>query len=234
MKTVGICGRDSGEHAVDVLEAQPKILKLLDELDLLDRAFIEDPVARNSTGGLRQEPTALVIPDGIDGDPGKGRHLTDLELRHLGILLLTLESGPESMIPIMHTPRRVVAVLLYALGATAACNSGRPEMTTTDLPPIACRLDALSPAQRAREGELLQQHLAVTLEVRERDDGFSFRYPADVAQFALLAEFVGLEHLCCPFLDFRLEWAGAEENPWLHITGGTRVKEFVKSTFTRP
>lgn len=137
------------------------------------------------------------------------------------------------MILIMHTPRRVVAVLLCVLGSTAACKPEGPEMTTTDLPPIACRLDALTPAQRAREGELLEQHLAATLEVRERDDGFSFRYSADVPQFARLAEFVGLEHLCCPFLDFQLEWAGAEESPWLHVTGGARVKEFVQSTFSR-
>lgn len=134
----------------------------------------------------------------------------------------------------MHAlPGMVVVLLCVLLSSTAACYPEGPEMTTADLPSIACRLDALTPAQRAREGELLEQHLAATLEVRERDDGFSFRYTADVAQFSRLAEFVGLEHLCCPFLDFQLEWAGAEESPWLHVTGGPRVKEFVESTFTR-
>ena len=100
--------------------------------------------------------------------------------------------------------------------------------------PIACRLSALTPTQRTREGELLREHLASILETREREDGYSFRYPSDPALFPRLAELVTLEHRCCPFLDFRLEWAGAEESPWLHVLGGARAKAFVKDTFGAP
>lgn len=97
--------------------------------------------------------------------------------------------------------------------------------------PIACVLNALTPQERAREAALLGEHLASVRETRERDDGYSFRYPSDPALFQRMAELVTLEHRCCPFLDFRLEWAGEEEAPWLHVTGGARVKEFVAETF---
>lgn len=46
-----------------------------------------------------------------------------------------------------------------------------------------------------------------------------------------MAELVALEHRCCPFLDFELEWARADSAPWLHIRGGARVKDFVLETF---
>ena len=48
-----------------------------------------------------------------------------------------------------------------------------------------------------------------------------------------MAELVGLEHRCCPFLDFRLEWRGQEETPWLLVTGSARAKAFVKGTFAQ-
>ena len=37
--------------------------------------------------------------------------------------------------------------------------------------PIACRPQALTPQERAREGELLQEHLASVRQVREQEDG---------------------------------------------------------------
>lgn len=108
------------------------------------------------------------------------------------------------------------------------------EQNETNLPPIACSLSALSAQERHREGELLELHLASIRERRERADGYSYRYPEDPALFAQMAELVSLEHRCCPFLDFQLEWAGAEPAPWLHIVGGARVKPFVDETFGTP
>jgi hypothetical protein len=96
---------------------------------------------------------------------------------------------------------------------------------------VTCRLDALTQRERVREREILTEHLVATLETRERDDGYAFRYGSDPALFARMAELVTLEHRCCPFLDFRLEWGGADEGPWLYITGGARVKSFVAETF---
>ena len=108
------------------------------------------------------------------------------------------------------------------------------EQTTESQRPIACVLSALTPAERVREGELLEEHHASIRERRERPDGYSYRYPTDPALFSRMAELVTLEHRCCPFLDFQLEWAGTEETPWLHITGGAQVKPFVAETFGQP
>jgi hypothetical protein len=97
--------------------------------------------------------------------------------------------------------------------------------------PIACVLTALTPEQRSREAVLLKEHLRSVEQVGERHDGYSFRYPADIGLFSRMAELVGLEHRCCPFLDFQLEWSRGQGEPWLHISGGERVKSFVLDTF---
>jgi hypothetical protein len=104
-------------------------------------------------------------------------------------------------------------------------------MDPRDQIPIACDLTALNADQRVREGVLLQEHHRSFVEMRERDDGWSFRYTADLALFGRIAELVALEHRCCPFLDFQLDWLRLEAEPWLHITGGARVKEFVANAF---
>ena len=105
-------------------------------------------------------------------------------------------------------------------------------MDPNDEIPIACVLSALTAEQREREGVLLKEHLMSVREVKERDDGYSFRYDPDMSLFNRMAELVALEHRCCPFLDFQLQWARAASDPWLHVRGGARVKEFVHDTFT--
>lgn len=119
---------------------------------------------------------------------------------------------------------------MAAISVMTGCPQEEEAATHPEVP-IACRLDALSEAEREREGELLQEHLAAIRETRERDDGYSFRYPTDGAFFSRMAELVSLEHRCCPFLDFALEWKGTDDSPWLHVTGGSRIKTFVAGTF---
>lgn len=102
---------------------------------------------------------------------------------------------------------------------------------TQDEVPISCCLGVFTPTERAREAELLREHLAATQEVAERDDGYSFRYAADPSILPRIAELIALEHRCCPFLDFQLEWKGANATPWLHVTGGPRVKSFLTEMF---
>lgn len=97
--------------------------------------------------------------------------------------------------------------------------------------PIACAPSALTREQREREEVLLEEHLASVREVQEQDDGYAFRYAPDPSLFGRMAELVALEHRCCPFLDFQLRWARAASDPWLHIGGGPRVKDFVRETF---
>jgi hypothetical protein len=91
--------------------------------------------------------------------------------------------------------------------------------------PLACNRDALDAAARARRQELAAHLQTATQEVRERPDGYAFRYPADALLVA--AEFVALERRCCPFFRFALE-AGPDGGPlWLAITGREGVKAFL-------
>lgn len=133
----------------------------------------------------------------------------------------------------MQSCARATFTMMAAIAMVSGCPKEEEPVTpvTTKQVPIACRLDALSEAEREREGDLLQEHIASIQETREREDGYSFRYPADHALFLRMAELVALEHQCCPFLDFALEWKGVDDSPWLHVTGGARIKVFVAGTF---
>jgi hypothetical protein len=128
--------------------------------------------------------------------------------------------------------KEVVATIV-ALCAACGHEGKETAMDPNDEIPIACVLAALTPEQREREGVLLKEHLTSVREVKERDDGYSFRYDPDMSLFGRMAELVTLEHRCCPFLDFQLQWGRAASDPWLHVRGGARVKEFVRDTFTQ-
>jgi len=64
-------------------------------------------------------------------------------------------------------------------------------------------------------------------EIRDLPDGYEVRLDAsDVIVKA--AEFVALERLCCPFLNFSIE-VEAESGPvCLRLTGREGVKEFIR------
>jgi hypothetical protein len=130
------------------------------------------------------------------------------------------------MIERLKSPRLVAGLVL------AACTKKEPDMNAKSDIPIACVLSALTPEQRAREATLLKEHFASVKEVRESANGYSFRYAPDVGLFARIAELVGLEHRCCPFLDLELEWSRGDSAPWLHVTGGAGAKQFVASSLT--
>jgi hypothetical protein len=95
--------------------------------------------------------------------------------------------------------------------------------------PLICRLDALTPAERARSNDLRRALVEATVEITETEDGFAYRYRAERTIYAQLAEWIALERRCCPFFDFRLEWPSGQEAPMLALGGGPDVKEFLRS-----
>jgi hypothetical protein len=97
----------------------------------------------------------------------------------------------------------------------------------TDIPAVACRLDAIAPPERRRHAELLAALLAAVREARELPDGFAFRFADEGA--ALLEEWLPLERLCCPFLDLRRDSSAGN---WLRVTGPEGTKEFLRSEFS--
>lgn len=99
----------------------------------------------------------------------------------------------------------------------------------TDPVVLACDLNALTREQRHRHQAVLAQLRESVQEVRELEAGYSFRYPAEGAVILLLAEFVSLERLCCPFLSFTLEVKAQRAPVWLSLTGVEGVKLFLRA-----
>jgi hypothetical protein len=92
--------------------------------------------------------------------------------------------------------------------------------------PLACDMTAIPREQRdthlAHSRELFSQ----VQEARELSNGYEFRLRADFLEN--VADFIALEKLCCPFLNFAIE-IEAENGPlWLRLTGREGVKAFIR------
>jgi hypothetical protein len=92
---------------------------------------------------------------------------------------------------------------------------------------FACRLDALTPHERARHATLTQELLASARWVQEIPRGYAFRFPDDRALSRHLVEWVALERRCCPFLEFEILLGLEGEPVILRLTGEQGVREFL-------
>jgi hypothetical protein len=105
------------------------------------------------------------------------------------------------------------------------------ERQTATEQPFFCNLSAMDADQRKHHRELTERLRESVKEVRELADGYGFRFAADTNSIRLVAEWVALERLCCPFFAFQLE-VGSDNKPlWLRITGREGVKPFMQSEF---
>ncbi len=98
-------------------------------------------------------------------------------------------------------------------------------------PTYACDLAALSDDQRQRHVQIYHWLADLRLDARELEDGYAFDYAAEPATFPLVAEFMALEHLCCPFFRLALEVEPGAKIITLRVTGAEGVKEFVFAEF---
>jgi hypothetical protein len=97
--------------------------------------------------------------------------------------------------------------------------------------PFACNLTALSAAEREHHKELSKKLRAAVEGTRELSDGYGFRLNGERQTIAMVAEWVSLERLCCPFFTFQLE-IGSDAKPiWLRMTGREGVKDFMRLEF---
>ena len=97
--------------------------------------------------------------------------------------------------------------------------------------PIACRMDALTPEERARRSAVLAILTERTSEVIDTGDGLAFYLRNDPDTPALAGEFIGYESRCCPFIRFALTVAPEGGPVRLAMRGGEGVGEFLRATF---
>lgn len=98
--------------------------------------------------------------------------------------------------------------------------------------PLACNLAAMTAAQRERHRTLGRDLREIIAAIREVPEGFVFLLPSQA--WAMAAEFVTLERLCCPFVRFRLELEEEAGPCRLGLTGREGVKEFLRHELDLP
>lgn len=128
----------------------------------------------------------------------------------------------------------LACVLLQAALTAAPAQEGakmKAQSKAADERPFFCNLAALDAAQRKHHRELTARLRESVEEVRELTDGYGFRLAADTARLTMVAEWVTLERLCCPFFAFQIEVASDGQPLWLRITGRDGVKAFMESEF---
>ena len=89
--------------------------------------------------------------------------------------------------------------------------------------PIACDMSVLSPEQREMHLGASRDLFSSLKQIQELPNGYEVRLDGPNV-IVKAAEFIALEKLCCPFLNFSLE-VEAENGPvWLKLTGREGVK----------
>ncbi len=94
--------------------------------------------------------------------------------------------------------------------------------------PIACDRDALDAAERVRQQALLDWVRRNHLELQQSGETTTLRFARSPAAFGDLAEWIGLERRCCPFLSFTLGW-DADDVMRVSLDGPAGTAEFVVS-----
>ena len=95
--------------------------------------------------------------------------------------------------------------------------------------PLACRLDALGPSDRLRHAALVAELASMAPAVEELAEGYAFRFPSRPYLFLRVAEWIGLERECCPFLAIRLEVEHANRSLRVSVTGPAGTKDFLRA-----
>lgn len=92
---------------------------------------------------------------------------------------------------------------------------------------FACDLYALTPEQRHRRVELLQQLMQDVQQMIEEPDGLTWLFEPLDERVWKLCEFVMLERLCCPFLELTVAFSPFSGPLRLTLRGESGVKTFL-------
>jgi hypothetical protein len=96
---------------------------------------------------------------------------------------------------------------------------------------LACVIAAISPSDRVRYQQLVRRAVAAIRDSRELENGFVFRIDSQSVSLPEIAEWLGMERLCCPFLDMQLAVSSGESDWTITLTGPPGVKEILEAAF---
>ena len=89
-------------------------------------------------------------------------------------------------------------------------------------------MSVLTPAQRGMHMATSRELFSTVQAIQELPDGYEFHLTDDPQAIVKAAEFVSLEKLCCPFLNFAIEVKPEGGPVWLRLTGREGVKAFIR------
>jgi len=93
--------------------------------------------------------------------------------------------------------------------------------------PLSCDLFVLSDRDRVRREDLVSALGHSLRELYELENGYGMVFEPSASTLAELVEFIALERLCCPFLNFELRVAEENGPVRLEMTGRDGVKQFL-------
>jgi hypothetical protein len=93
--------------------------------------------------------------------------------------------------------------------------------------PIACNLSALNGEEQCHRAELAMRLRESVHEIAPIANSYVFRFVDQGAILIELAEFIALEHRCCPFLNFQINLSPNEKSISFQLSGRAGVKEFL-------
>ncbi len=95
---------------------------------------------------------------------------------------------------------------------------------------LSCNLSALSETQRKRHSQLAHFVLSKHSDVKDLVDGYRLEFLSSPDTFLMIAEWVVLERLCCPFISFSLEIDPENQPIRVTLTGPMGTKEVLKAS----
>lgn len=95
--------------------------------------------------------------------------------------------------------------------------------------PLACDMSKMSKTQRERYNELAQILETRRQAVHELADGFALVFPSNTETQVAVAEFMSLEHLCCPFLRLTMGVEPGGSTLTFSLTGSGEAKAVIRS-----
>lgn len=93
-----------------------------------------------------------------------------------------------------------------------------------------CDISALDSKKKVRYPELFSQLQPLVRSIDELKKGYAITFGINESDFALISEWVVMDRLCCPFLDFSIDWKSGEDQVLVSITGPDEdAKPFIKA-----